>query len=523
MNGRRRQSSIVEARAVHACLAVLLLACRAAPDQVIAADSPTRPGRAPTDSTWVGHDPAADSTSDVQSDDWAPDASPSEHADGSVPPPVFLHFPDALANLAHGDRQLARLCARRHDDPVADAFCAEDALPVTALADLLKLLDVIPGEYAENRAFSVTGHSTALSKRSVSAINPRVIFVHRATAQAPLLAVAFTRGEALVEIVTRDRTRMELQFYAVAFKLPCSDTEPGCAPGELLTSAFERDWHSVDVYDEEDLANTELDCRVCHQPEGPTTAKLLRMQELSPPWTHWFDMETQGGRALIADYYSVHGSERFAGIPGTLMAKSRGGVVAALVRIGGSRTQPNEFLSTEIEVEVEHSAPGQPVDNRTLGQSQTWQTIYKAAQRAEAIPTPYHDVKVTDPTKLARMRQLYADYLAGRLPLLALPDLRDVLPDDANAVAEMGFAVDERLDDRALLTAACGLCHNALLDQGLSRARFHVDLERLSPAEKQVAIDRLNLPAHNPLAMPPRRIHDLTDSARARLVALLRP
>ena len=85
----------------------------------------------------------------------------------------------------------------------------------------------------------------------------------------------------------------------------------------------------------------------------------------------------------------------------------------------------------------------------------------------------------------------------------------------------MGFALDERLDDRALLTAACSLCHNERLDQSLSRARFHTDLARLSTSEKQLAIERLNLPSESPLAMPPRRIYELTETARVRLVALL--
>lgn len=56
----------------------------------------------------------------------------------------------------------------------------------------------------------------------------------------------------------------------------------------------------------------------------------------------------------------------------------------------------------------------------------------------------------------------------------------------------------------------------------MSRARFHTDLERLPREVKETAIARLNLPGHDPLAMPPRRIHDVTDAVRARLIALLR-
>jgi hypothetical protein len=192
------------------------------------------------------------------------------------------------------------------------------------------------------------------------------------------------------------------------------------------------------------------------------------------------------------------------------------------VNIAGSRVQPNEFPTAKIEADVERVAPDQPADNQMRGQSETWRPLYQAAQRGEAIPVPYHDVKITDPTKVATMQHAYSQYLAGTLPLSALPDIRDVLPDDPIALAEMGFTVDERLDGSALLTAACGLCHNGRLDQTLSRARFHTDLARLPPEEKQVAIDRLSLPGHDALAMPPRRIHDLSDKVRERLIALLR-
>lgn len=449
--------------------------------------------------------------------------TPRDAAISVASPTPFLRLPDPIANLPRGAQQLARLCARGGDDAVTDAFCSGKTPRVTSLVELLALLDVDPRVYSGgSRGFAITGHSTSLSKRSVSAINPRVLFIHLESATEPLLAVAFARGETIVEIVTRDRVQHDLQFYLVAFELPCSLAGRECTPGELLTPAIERDWQGMDVYHEEDLKNTPIDCRVCHQTAGPGTAKILRMQEFETPWTHWFDEQTRGGRALLADYDAAHGTESYAGIPGSLIIQARGGLASAFVSIGGSQLQPNEFVSKRIEDEVELSAPEQPMSNLKRGESQTWRALYQAALRAEAIPVPYHDVKITDPVKLARMQQAYAEYRAGRLAQHALPDIRDVLPDDPNVLAETGFLLDERLDDRALLTAACGLCHNARLDQSLSRARFHTDLERLSADEKQTAIDRLMLPADDPLAMPPRRIHAMTDAARARLVALLR-
>jgi hypothetical protein len=465
---------------------------------------------------------SVDAASDLYPRPPARDAGPPRVFDPGASPALFLRFPDPVANLPHGDEQHARLCARGHDDVVADAFCAGPAPRISSLADLLALLNVNPRMYSGAGGFSITGHSTSLSKRSASAINPRVIFMHSESASEPPLGVAFTRGETIVEIVTRSRAMKELQFYVLAFTLPCNDAGGECSPGQLLTSAIERDWQRADLYDEEDLKNTTVDCRTCHQPAGPTAPKLLRMQEFQLPWTHWFDEQTRGGRALLEDYYAAHGQEPLAGIPGSLVKESRAGLVSAFVSIAGFKLQPNEFLSSEIEADVERSAPDQPADNQTRGKSEVWRALFQAAQRGEAIPTPYHDVKISDPIKLTAMQQAYTQYLAGSLPESALPDIRDVLSDDPVVLTEMGFMVDERLDDGALLTAACGLCHNARLDQSLSRARFHTDLGRLPAEEKKLAIERLSLSGHDPLAMPPRRIHDLSDAARDRLIALLR-
>lgn len=473
--------------------------------------------------------PASEDDADGDGDDAsadpeppAPDAGPSHAFDPDAVPALFLRLPDPVATLPRGESQRAIFCERGGADAVTDIFCGESAPRISGLADLLALLRVNPSAYVGAAGFSIAGHSTSLSKRLVSAINPRVIFMHTEYGAAPLLAVAFTRGETIVEIVTRNRATKELQFYVVSFTLRCNESGAECSPGDLLTPAIERDWQRVDVYGEEDLKNTPLDCRTCHQPSGPAAPKLLRMQELETPWTHWFDEQTRGGRALLEDYYAAHGDEPLAGIPGALVKQGRASVLAAFVSVGGSKVQPNQFLTAGIENDVESVAPDQPADNRVRGQSEVWRPLYEAAQRGQAIPVPYHDVKITDPGKLSAMQEAYRQYLAGTLPRSALPDIRDVLPDDPVALAEMGFSVDERLDDELLLSAACGLCHNARLDQNLSRARFHTELARLSADEKKLAIERLKLPGHDPLAMPPRRIHDLSDAVRDRLIALLR-
>src|SRR5437763_1543258 len=106
----------------------------------------------------------------------------------------------------------------------------------------------------------------------------------------------------------------------------CTAAPSGCAPGDLLTPAVEKQWRSVSLYEDEDLKNTVFDCRHCHQPNGPSTAKMLRMQERRAPWTHWFrnNANEPGGVTLVQDFQTAHGkSEDYAGIPAELLDTPR--------------------------------------------------------------------------------------------------------------------------------------------------------------------------------------------------------
>jgi hypothetical protein len=168
------------------------------------------------------------------------------------------------------------------------------------------------------------------------------------------------------------------------------------------------------------------------------------------------------------------------------------------------------------------SASLQPEDNSVPGQSATWQTLYEAAKSGSAISVPYHDVKITDRDKLAAMTDAYAAYRRGDLAQADLPDIRDVLPDDPQRLAEMGFSTEPNLDAQSALTQACAQCHNDRLDPALSRANFNTDLTKLSRSEKDVAIARLRLPVTDLHAMPPRRTRMLNDQARDAMIALLK-
>ena len=372
------------------------------------------------------------------------------------------------------------------------------------------------------QGFALNGHSTSLVAGVVSAINPRVIFIRIEDDDHELTLLAFARGERLSEIVVRDRATDELRFYAGRFSLACDGSAHGCSPGDRFTPAFEAGWTEFNMYAEEDVENSPLDCRVCHQPQGPGTPRILRMQEFDPPWNHWFYRNSDGGLALLGDYESAKGDERFAGIGFDEIFMSQPGLLSATIYFAGTREQPNAFVSADIEREVRRSARGQPGDNAVAGRSATWDTLYERAKRGEAISVPYHDVKVTDPDKLAAMTAAYRDYSTGDLEADALPDLAQVFPDDPLRLAHMGFLTEPGLEGDQVLLQACAQCHNGRLDQSISRARFDVDLSRMGREAKDRAIARITLPPDDPAVMPPAGFRRLSREGRDRLVALLR-
>ena len=432
--------------------------------------------------------------------------------------------------LATGEEQIRRLCGRAGSDPVIDVFCVQKSV-IGSLMDLRAALRIDSNRSGPDQDYALNGHSTGLALRSVSAINPRIIFVRTETDMQELLALAFARGDQSAEIVVRDRLDDELRFYLLTYSQVCNAEPGGCSPGDLLTEVVESGWSEVNVYGEEDLENTPRDCRVCHQPDGPGTPKLLRMQELEPPWNHWFFRIVVGGQALLDDYYAAKGDEAFAGVPADAILRSFPGVLAYTVRTAGRAAtgtagQPNEFVSSIIQREVMQSAAAlggnQPTDNSIPGYSETWNQLYERAKRGDAISVPYYNVKITDARKLAAMTEAYAAYRQGRLDRDELPDIRDVHPDDPLRRAQIGLITEPGLEAEAVLLQACAQCHNDRLDQGVSRARFNVELSRLDREEKDRAIARVLLPPSDPAVMPPASFRALTDEARSRLVDVLR-
>jgi mono/diheme cytochrome c family protein len=375
--------------------------------------------------------------------------------------------------------------------------------------------------------------------REVSAINPRAI-LFTAPSQQPttqandgsfvadpgFVAMGFARGSQLAEVVAHDPQDNALNFYLVRFLQDCNASADGCAPGDLLTPAVEKDWRSVTLYGDEDLKDTVFDCRHCHQPNGPSSPKMLRMQERRAPWTHWFrnNVNQPGGVALVQDFQAAHGkSEDYAGIPANLLDTPRSDplVLEALVDNNSVSPQPNEFNTAKIEQQVQQSNPAEPEQNMPMGASSAWQNIYLFAAGGNAIPVPYHDVKVTDPSKLATLSAAYRSFVDGALPARELPDIRDVLLDAA--LPDMGLEPRAGADGLGILQQMCQRCHNSELDQSISRARFDVErFASMSRGEKDQAIARLTASASSPTLMPPARFGSLSPRDLQTVVDFLR-
>lgn len=427
---------------------------------------------------------------------------------------------DVFKSLPHGKDQLKILCARPGQDKVRQVFCSTNPPKVTSLVEMQKALGlgiVDPTRVGRgnngdggNAAFTFTAGSSSLVGKFTSAINPRLImFTPPNGADPSLVALGFLRGEQFVEVIAGDPSTNQLNFFLVVFEQACNATKEGCSKGELLTPSIEKNWTSFSIYEDHDLHNTIADCKHCHQPGGEGTPKMLRMQELRNPWTHFLRDNTDSGQALLADFQAAHGTdEDYAGIPAAMISSSEPLALERLVRQNGFADQPNEFPSRQIEREVRNAAPNQPEDNATMGRSETWDALYDQFVRGLAIAPPYHDVKVTDPAKLATYTRAYQDYRAGMLAEKDLPDITDVLLE--RGLRNMGFMVKAGLTGEGILMNACAQCHNSLQPQNISKAKFNVDLSKMSREEKDIAIARLKLPAEDPRRMPPARIRSLT-------------
>jgi mono/diheme cytochrome c family protein len=433
---------------------------------------------------------------------------------------------DASSRLAQPERPA--LCERDRADKVLDVFCANTPPTITGLADLQALLQTVPGVppdgmsnlYGATAFVTMLGHSTALSGQRVSPLNPRMIVISDG------LFMAFQRGVQKLEVIARARNSGFFDFYLIEFEQACNDKPEGCSPGDLYTPRVEQDWLRVNIRDDEDLKNTPNDCRQCHQRRGEEYPRLL-MRELNNPWTHFFQPPPESpayfvgpgiqGNDLLQDYFDAKGDERYGGFaPGQVV-----GIAPFLLEQSVTSDQPVLFDAPGIENErfpydQERGYPEAP------GDSPTWKEAWEAFKRGEQLALPFIEARVTDPDKHAQRTQAYQRYRAGELSEDELPDLGDIFSDDPRVRAQIGLQTDPDASAEEALIQACGSCHNDVLDQTLSRARFNVDLWKLDGAEISIAIDRIARAPGESGVMPPPEARQLGPEVRERVLDYLR-
>lgn len=414
-------------------------------------------------------------------------------------------------------------CSRPGDDPVRDVFC-NDETPIKSLRDLQDALAV---PYADDTLHGIStfmGHSTSLSGRVVSPMNPRVI-MNRIDARRPgdSALLAFQRGEQRVEMAARARGGRVFEFYLLTFTQACNTSVGGCLPGDLYTPAIETKWLDVEVRDDEDLKDTPSDCRQCHQRARATPVVLMR--ELDSPWMHFFEQppddefqvsnqDRSGSMALERAFQAAKGDEEYANFSASAI---RASAVSAITGVADS-SQPLLFDSEAI---IDERLPPSAPEGTAPGRSPTWDSAYETFKRGEHLALPYFDPNPTDPGKLAALTAAYRSYLAGATTAAELPDLADIFPDDPQVRAEIGLQTEPDATPAATLIQACCPCHNDVLDQTLSRAKFNVDLSRLDRAELASAADRIGRASVESGAMPPPDVRQLDPTMRQRLIDYL--
>ena len=446
---------------------------------------------------------------------------------------------DLFAGLPTGDAQRQRLCRRGHADHVAQMWCREGGATITGLVELQRQLGIAydqPGLHtrmnmsgngrAGNPAFAFLGHSTSLMARLVSPINPRVIVFSPPANGASsdyvppekfqkdprFVALAFTRGEQIVELIDRDPIGGDLRFFVLRYEQACNDRPGGCDNYDLFTPATETDWLRVSLYDDSDLENTPGDCNVCHQPDGHGTPRKLLMQAQRTPWTHYFRNNREGGLRQIWRYQQAHAAdEAYAGIAGSDVRFSDPQLLEGLVENEGFMAQPISLHAYWQKWGVPAAALAA---NPEL--SSTWKRERGRALLGMIPAVPFVVVDFVDEERMQRAAQAYREVMAGRAERDHTPDLADM--HRADVLSHVSLAPPADADGRTILMSMCRRCHNPTRNPGSSRARFDVDrLDTLPTIELLRARQRLRSPPRNPGHMPPARFGRLTPLEVARI------
>jgi hypothetical protein len=428
-----------------------------------------------------------------------------------------------ITGLADANATRPPLCDRPAVDLVRDVFCRDERPSIHDLANLRRSLHLLlpserPADFDGGLSpLVLLSYSTALSGALVSPLNPRVIMLHTE------IFLAFNRGVQQVELIAIDGEQLgRLNFYLLRFSQACDDRKDGCGPGDLFTPRIETDWSKVALQDDEDLKNTPSDCRQCHR-RGRDEPMLL-MRELQGPWTHFFAAQQSEtplpfaeptGSDLLNDYLSAKADEPYGSIPSAALRATSGASLQNMVE----SPQPVLFDGAAI---LNERWPWSPSGFASEPKhSATWEAGYAAFKRGDALALPFYETRATDARKQARLTAAYREYLAGERRTEDLPDFTDIFSDDPQTRAELGLQTEPGATPAQMLVQACGACHNDVLDQTISRARFNIALHRLDRDELDTAMARLKLPRTSPYAMPPAGARQLDPSGFERLIEYL--
>lgn len=190
--------------------------------------------------------------------------------------------------------------------------------------------------------------------------------------------------------------------------------------------------------------------------------------------------------------------------------------IGGVLQLAVDNFQPLEFDAPTIEAELDANT-----EEKTKRRSASWDTAYAAFKRGEQLALPHFELRPTDAAKQRALSEAYTRYRKNEIDSDALPDLSDIFPDDRQVRAEIGLVTEPGATPSETLIQACGACHNDVLDQTLSRARFNVALARMSREELDLAIARIQLPSTDGAAMPPQGMRQLDPEAKKELITYL--
>ncbi len=491
-------------------IATALPACLAAPPA-------RRDAAAPLD---AGRRQSPDATDDVIPHEVLPGEPPSP---GNFPSGHPDHY--WLDRIGKGAAQLRRVCERGRDDLVTRQLCAPDVI-ADSLRTLHARLGLTPGTFN----LSIGTHSSGLTSRTTSVINPRSFLSTPLSNDFDLpnmVVTAFSRGDQLVELMAYDKTHRRLNLYLLAYETACGresgDTSTGCTAYDLLSGATETEWRNVTLYDEGDLVDTPLDCLSCHRPEESPGETRILMRDFESPWFHWLPDEGEVGGcgdltgmprpavhppANLRDEFRRIFPGGYGGHDLAATESSLGHNLHSLANIVAVKSDRQQNVPALVMPSREVLDEWRCDDKRA-----TYNEYRRGSLEAVGVPIPYDRDDVLDRRRAARALADRDAFLrdSGHTSPFAL--LTSLISDDAQKATG---ALTAEGSAPALLRQACRRCHDDRAPPGSVRARFHVD--RIDAAAATAALARLALDANAPHAMPPRRAAALTPTARARLV-----